>query len=195
MKPGMTYPGWGFPRSHLALLGACRQIFAETKLLPFTLNTFGGVPEHILDTMTTFTVEQAGAIKVMFLYVDAFGTCKDYKIDNGLQEWFIAAMRTLCSCIDDPTSDALSNYLISEASTSEVPPSSRSSSSGATSPTCSSGASTGSGLQQLDLVWYDKEQAGLCERLRQAVLVELEDFHKRGMKVTAEYWDDLMQRT
>jgi hypothetical protein len=198
MVLGTTYPGWGFPRSHLALLGTCRQTFTESKLLPFTLNTFGGLPEHILDTMATFTVEQAGAIELMFLYVDVFGTYNNYKIDDGLQEWFVTTMRTLCSYINDPTSVPLSDpdASTSDASTSGVPPSTRSSSSSATSPARSSSPSTSSGLRRLGLVWYDKKQEeGLCERLRQSVLVELEDFHKRGMKVTAEYWDDWVQMT
>jgi hypothetical protein len=33
-----------YPRGNLALLGTCRQIYSEAKLLPFTLNTFIGFP-------------------------------------------------------------------------------------------------------------------------------------------------------
>jgi hypothetical protein len=49
------------------------------------------------------------------------------------------------------------------------------------------------GLRRVELIWYDPEREGLCERLRQAVLEGLGDFHKKDIKLAVEYWrDDLL---
>jgi hypothetical protein len=49
------------------------------------------------------------------------------------------------------------------------------------------------GLRRLDLIWYDREREGLCERLRQEVLEGVDEFHKRDIKLTVRYWgDDLL---
>jgi hypothetical protein len=179
------YLSWAYPRSNLSLLGACCQIFAETRLLPFILNTFGGYPEHILDAFASLTVEQAGTIKTMFLYVDAFGTYRDGEIGGGLQGWIITTLGALCSYPIPTTSGVFSG---SGASISGVFPSTWSNSLGTASPAWSSGASTSSGLRQLDLIWYDPAREGLCERLRQAMLEKLEEDHKKRVKLTVECW-------
>jgi hypothetical protein len=49
------------------------------------------------------------------------------------------------------------------------------------------------GLRRLDLIWYDREREGLCERLRQEVLEGVDGVHKRGIELTVRYWgDDLL---
>jgi hypothetical protein len=49
------------------------------------------------------------------------------------------------------------------------------------------------GLRRLDLIWYDPEREGLCERLRQGVLEGVNEFHKRGIELTVRYWgEDLL---
>ena len=179
------YPTWAFSRSNLSLLGACCQIFAETRLLPFILNTFGGYPEHILDAFASLTVEQAGTIKTMFLYVDAFGTYIDGEIDGGLQGWIITTLGALCSYPIPSTPGA---FATSSTRNSGIDPGTWSNSLGATSLARSSGTSTGSGLRQMDLIWYDPAREGLCERLRQAVLERLEEDHKNRVKLTVECW-------
>ncbi|KAF1832936.1 hypothetical protein BDW02DRAFT_624666, partial [Decorospora gaudefroyi] len=93
----VSFPGWAYSRLQLALLEVCRQVYAETKLLPFSLNRFVGYPEHMFELLaTSLTPTQANALKTVYFYVDQFGI---YGLGDmphcGLTRWFTVNLMEL----------------------------------------------------------------------------------------------------
>jgi hypothetical protein len=60
-----SYRGLRYPDRHFDLLKVCRQVYTETKLLPFTLNTFWGTTEGLHFALKNSVVgpDQANAIR------------------------------------------------------------------------------------------------------------------------------------
>ncbi|EMD94239.1 hypothetical protein COCHEDRAFT_1094483, partial [Bipolaris maydis C5] len=89
---------WEYPRTNLSLIQACRQTWAETRLLPFTRNVFSGYSEHVIEMLCkNLTRSQANAISRVRLLVDAFAIYRDGKIPHsGLKPWIIVELSDLC---------------------------------------------------------------------------------------------------
>jgi hypothetical protein len=66
-----SYRGLRYPDRHFDLLKVCRQVYTETKLLPFTLNTFWGTTEGLHFALKNPVVgpDQANAIRELLVRI------------------------------------------------------------------------------------------------------------------------------
>lgn len=74
---------WRSPRALLALNQVCRQVYEETSLLPFSLNTFELVgPNDFLEFNTPLSPQQLNAITTMYIAKPVCGMMIGWKTDS-----------------------------------------------------------------------------------------------------------------
>ena len=61
-----------YPRQNLQLLGTCRQIYTEARLLPFASNTFKGGHWALRRITRLLSRDQADALSTMYIVIDDY---------------------------------------------------------------------------------------------------------------------------